>query len=96
MPSAQNDLPDHKDCLFGVCQAVGDDFGFDPLWLRLAFIAPLIWSPALVFASYAALGAIVLVSRLLAPKPRAARPSAEAAPAPMTADNEAEPLAAAA
>src|SRR3546814_20792094 len=34
-----------KDTFFGLCEAVGRDFGFNPLWLRLAFIPPLFIFP---------------------------------------------------
>ncbi|MBM6575548.1 PspC domain-containing protein [Microvirga sp. SRT01] len=53
--------------LFGVCGCIAEDFGFNPLWLRLAFAAPLIWAPLAVLSTYAALGVIVLASRLIFP-----------------------------
>lgn len=61
-----------RDTFFGICEAVGQDFGFNPLWLRLALIAPLFFFPAQTFAAYFGLGAIVLASRLLFPAPVAA------------------------
>jgi phage shock protein PspC (stress-responsive transcriptional regulator) len=57
------------DTLLGVCHAIGEDFGFNPLWLRIAFACVLFWSPIGAFAGYAALGAIVALSRWLAPAP---------------------------
>lgn len=62
--------------LFGICHRVGEDFGFNPLWLRLAFASALILNPVAVIASYFVLGAIVLSSRLLFPNRKR-----EAAPA---------------
>lgn len=56
-----------KDSLFGVCAAIGADFGFNPLWLRIAFASALLFSLEGVIAAYAALGLVVLVSRLVAP-----------------------------
>ena len=56
-----------RDTFFGICEAVGQDFGFNPLWLRLAFIAPLFFFPVQSFAAYFALGAIVLLSRIVFP-----------------------------
>ncbi|HEV2818107.1 MAG TPA: PspC domain-containing protein [Allosphingosinicella sp.] len=92
-----------EDTFFGVCQALGEDFGFNPLWLRLAFALSLYWNPTGILATYAALGVIVLISRLVVrnPRPAVARASAgepAAAAAPPAADNEveAEPLAVAA
>lgn len=65
LPAAQPDT-EWKN-LFGVCGCVAEDFGFNPLWLRLAFAAPLIWAPLAVLSTYVALGVIVLASRLLFP-----------------------------
>jgi phage shock protein C len=88
------------DTFFGVCQALGDDFGFNPLWLRLAFGVGLLWSPIAVLGAYAALGLVVLVSRLVIREPRAAVATASAdarATAPVAANSAAaEPLAVAA
>ena len=57
------------DTLLGVCFALGQDFGFNPLYLRILFAMVLFWSPAAAFGGYAVLGAIVAVSRRLAPDP---------------------------
>ena len=86
-------LPLRNDTLLGVCEAIGQDFGFNPLWLRLAFIAPLFLQPALTIGVYLALGLVVAASRYFFP-PLVAEPVAEAAPAPQA--NEEEPLAIAA
>ena len=68
----------HQDNLFGVCAAIGEDFGFNPLWLRIAFACGLLFSLEGVIAAYAALGVVVLVSRLVAPNPKkAAAPASE-------------------
>lgn len=72
-----------RDTFFGICEAVGEDFGFNPLWLRLAFIAPLFFFPVQSFAAYFGLGLVVLASRLIFPDRRAAT-ATEAAP--VTAD----------
>ncbi|HEX8580358.1 MAG TPA: PspC domain-containing protein [Allosphingosinicella sp.] len=79
------------DTMFGVCQGLGEDFGVSPTLLRLAFALGLFWAPVLVIGAYLALGAVVLVSRLLAPDPRIAAPAAEA-PAQAPAEAEAQPL----
>jgi phage shock protein PspC (stress-responsive transcriptional regulator) len=76
MDTETTNLFRRRDTFFGICEAVGQDFGFNPLWLRLAFVAPLFFFPVQTFAAYFALGAVVLASRLLHP-----RPAAEAAPA---------------
>jgi phage shock protein PspC (stress-responsive transcriptional regulator) len=57
------------DTVLGVCFALGQDFGFNPLYLRLLFAVFLFWSPAAAFGGYAVLGAIVAFSRWVAPDP---------------------------
>lgn len=61
-------LPLRNDTVLGVCEAIGQDFGFNPLWLRLAFIAPLFFQPMLTIALYFALGLVVALSRHVAPR----------------------------
>lgn len=67
MDSETTNLFQRRDTFFGICEAVGQDFGFNPLWLRLAFVAPLFFFPVQTFAGYFALGLVVLASRLLFP-----------------------------
>ena len=56
------------DKLFGVCQAIGEDFGFNPFFLRLAMLGGMFFSlPGMVIA-YAALGVTVALSRWLFPR----------------------------
>lgn len=55
------------DTFFGVCEAVGQDFGFNPLWLRLAFVPAIFFQPLYALAAYVVLGLIVLTSRLAYP-----------------------------
>ena len=72
MENETTNLFRRRDTFFGICEAVGQDFGFNPLYLRLAFIAPLFFFPVQTFAAYFALGFIVLASRLLFPNKAAA------------------------
>lgn len=86
-----------RDTFFGICEAVGQDFGFNPTWLRLAFIAPLFFFPVQTFAAYFGLGAIVLASRYLFParaKAAAPAPTAIETAAPRAEKVEAMALAA--
>lgn len=55
----QTPLPLRHDTILGVCEAIGQDFGFNPIWLRLAFIAPVFIAPMAAIAAYLALGALV-------------------------------------
>ena len=73
MQASQPNLFLRDDTLLGVCQGIGDDFGFNPLWLRIAFAAALIWNPVYDVSAYLALGAVVLVSRLIVRNPRSAK-----------------------
>lgn len=66
-----------KDNLFGICNAVGEDLGVNPLWPRLVFATTFIFDPVVVIASYFALGAFILVARLVFPRARKVRGSAE-------------------
>lgn len=69
-------LPLRNDTILGVCEAIGEDFGFNPLWLRLVFIAPLFVEPVLTVAVYLALGVIVAASRYFAPRVVVSEPAA--------------------
>lgn len=75
------------DTMLGVCQALGQDFGFDPLWLRLAFAAGLFWNTGAMIAGYLALAAAIGVARWLTP----ARVTAPTATAPTIANDDARP-----
>lgn len=57
------------DTLFGICEGLGQDLGFNPLWLRLAFLPALFFFPKATFGIYALLGLIVYASRALFPAP---------------------------
>ena len=61
-------LPLRSHTILGVCEAIGEDFGFNPVFLRIPLAAMVIWSPMVAFGLYFGLGAVVLASRLLAPK----------------------------
>lgn len=87
MQTVQPSLIARDDTLLGVCEALGQDLGFNPLYLRAVFAALLLWNPVVVLGTYAALGAIVLGSRLLFPAKQ--RPQAQAAPqAPVLTEEE--------
>ncbi len=79
--------------LFGVCEALGEDLGFSPVLLRIAFSVGLFFSPVGALALYAGLGLLVAFTRLVAPNPRpAAAAQAEAdLAATQPAEGPAEP-----
>ena len=63
-------LPLRSHTILGVCEAVGEDFGFNPVLLRVPFAAMVLYSGLLAIGAYLALGAVVLASRLFFPKPK--------------------------
>jgi phage shock protein C len=69
MQSVQN-LVTREDTLLGVCQGLGEDLGFNPIFLRLPFGVLLLWNPTVVIGTYLALGAAVMLARFVAPNPR--------------------------
>ncbi len=64
-------LPLREHTIFGVCEGIGEDFGFNPIYLRVPLAAMVLWSPVIAIGTYFALGALVLVSRLVFPRSNA-------------------------
>jgi phage shock protein PspC (stress-responsive transcriptional regulator) len=75
MHSSKGNLLTREDTFLGVCEGLGEDFGVNPIFLRLAFAGGLLWNPEVMIVAYLALAVVVAFSRLIAPKPRAAAPS---------------------
>ena len=46
--------------IFGVCEALGDDFGISANWFRAALAPLMIWQPVLTLVGYFAVAALVL------------------------------------
>jgi phage shock protein C len=77
-------LPLRSHTILGICEAIGEDFGFNPILLRVPFAATVLWSPMWSIAAYLGLGLVVLASRLLFPKAKSDQVEtivAEASPA---------------
>lgn len=66
-------LPLRSHTVLGVCEAIGEDFGFNPTLLRVPLAAVVLWSPVWAIGVYLALGVVVLASRLLFPRPKASK-----------------------
>ena len=47
-------LPLQSHTIFGVCEAIGEDFGFNPVLLRVPFAASVLWSPLWAIVAYLA------------------------------------------
>ena len=69
----QPGLPFRSHNILGVCEGIGEDFGFNPIWLRVPFAASVLFSPMIAIGAYFGLGVVVLASRLLFPKAKAAK-----------------------
>ena len=63
MQRRQPSLPFRNDTILGVCEAIGQDFGFHANYLRLLFAGLFYFNPLAVTAVYAGLGALVFISR---------------------------------
>jgi phage shock protein C len=69
-PADNTNLILRNDTILGVCEALGQDLGVNPTWLRVAFCLPVFWSPLLVIGAYFALGAVVAATRYAYPDRR--------------------------
>jgi len=80
----QGNLFTRPDTFFGICEGIGEDTLIPANLIRIALGVTLYFNPTAAFATYAALGVLVLFTRLLFPAPRrvAAAPAA-ADPAPV-------------
>ena len=81
-------LPLRSHTILGVCEAIGEDFGFNPVFLRIPFAASVIYSPMMAIAVYLALGAVVLGTRLLFPKKAVTVETTQEHPAPANEQRE--------
>lgn len=81
-------LPFRDHTILGACEAIGEDFGFNPVWLRIPLSAMVLWSPIIAIGTYFALAAVVLLSRLIFPVPEADMVVASSAPAHVAANSD--------
>jgi phage shock protein C len=71
-------LPMRADTFLGVFEAIGEDLGFNPNWLRVPFAALLLWNPEVIIAAYLGLGCLVAATRWYFPVERKANPASKA------------------
>lgn len=90
MQDVQQSLFTRDDTFFGVCQALGEDLGFNPDYLRVALPLLLFFQPVAAIGGYAVAGVIVFASRMLVREPK------RVAEEPVEAEAEQEPMALAA
>jgi phage shock protein PspC (stress-responsive transcriptional regulator) len=92
MRSIWSSLVARSDTMFGICQALGSDFGISPNWFRVAFAAGVIYNIEWSVGAYLAAGLIVGLAHLAHPnKRRAVAPEAVAAAARAAAEPVAAP-----
>ena len=78
MQTAQSNVfVDRDDTFFGVCEALGEDFRFNPQFLRVGFALALFFNPLAAVAAYVAAGALVAITRWAVPNPPAPVEEAE-------------------
>jgi len=97
MQKIQPSLIARPHTLLGICEAIGEDFGFNPVYLRIILAVSLLWKPPVTVGVYVGLGVLVLLTRLLVPDPRrvaapAIEPQARAEAAGAAANGEQLPL----
>lgn len=59
------------DTIFGVCEGLGEEFGFNANFLRVPFAAGILWNPVAIVGIYLALGTALAFARWMYPKPSA-------------------------
>jgi len=97
MQTAQPSLFARGDTFLGVCQGIGEDFGFNPDFLRIAFAFAVFLNPPMALAAYLALGLLVAATRWVFPVAKVeAEPAAEVRAEAVEAEAEPEPVALAA
>lgn len=79
------------DTVFGVCQAIADDFGFNAMWLRIPLVVPVLFAPWYSVIAYSVLALAVVASRVLFPDRKRASANTEvvelkAVPVPAAAE----------
>lgn len=84
-PEPRPALPLRNDTMLGVCEGLGEEFGFNPNFLRLAFAGLFYWNPVAVVGTYLALGLALALARWLCPAP----PVATRTPLPLEAPSAA-------
>lgn len=70
MTKLTGNLFTRDDTMFGVCEALGEDLGFHPNFLRVTLAVLLLWNPTVVIAAYAGAAVVVLATRLIWPNRR--------------------------
>jgi phage shock protein PspC (stress-responsive transcriptional regulator) len=81
-------LPLRSHTFLGVCEAIGEDFGFNANFIRIPLGAIVVFNIWAAVGAYLALGVVVLASRLLFPPRVTGQPAAPASTNPANRDFE--------
>jgi len=65
--SSQVSFLARDDTMFGVCEAIGEDFGFNPFYLRVLLAFLIFWNPVVVISAYIVAGIAIAVLRWMVP-----------------------------
>lgn len=90
MQTYEPSLIARPDTLLGVCEAIGTDLGFNPLYLRAGLAIVVFFNLALAVGIYLAAGVVVALSRWAYPSPRKLMVAQQAAPTADVAQVRAE------
>jgi phage shock protein PspC (stress-responsive transcriptional regulator) len=77
-----------NDTILGVCEALGRDLGFSPMFLRVPLATGIIFAPVAMAGIYLALGVLVFVSRTFFPNRVQQVAATRAEPSDRVAHNE--------
>jgi phage shock protein C len=80
---AQPSLLRRPHTVLGVCEGLGEDFGFNPVILRVAFAIGIYFAPVAVVVTYLGLGGVLAFARWAYPIPSATPAPAEVEPEEM-------------
>ena len=83
-------LPLRRDTFLGVFEAIGQDLGINPNWLRIPFAALILWNPEVIIGLYLGLGLVVAATRWFFPAERKAESTARAEAASEVRDEVSE------
>ena len=82
-------LPLRSDTFLGVCEGLGEEFGFNPNWARVSLAVMLFFHPVAVIVGYLATGVVLAAARWFLPAARVERADAST-DVPQAANSEAE------
>ena len=77
-----------NDTIFGACRSLGQDLGFNPMFVRVPLAAGIMFAPLWMIGIYLSLCVLVFAIRTLFPDTVQQTAAVDAAPAEPVAENE--------